>query len=75
MLRELIERMAKALVQHPDLVNVSHTCADNAVMLDLTVVQVDLGKVIGKQGQTLEAMRTILAAANCYSEKRVAKTR
>lgn len=60
--------MAKAIVKHPELVNVSTTRTDHTVALELNVAHVDRGKVIGKQGRTLKAKRTILTAASTHSK-------
>jgi len=61
-MRELVEHIAKALVDDMDKVNVTEVEGNNVTVLELRVGQGDLGKVIGKQGRTARAMRTILNA-------------
>ncbi len=61
-MRELVEHIAKALVDDMDKVNVTEVEGDNVTVLELRVGQGDLGKVIGKQGRTARAIRTILNA-------------
>jgi uncharacterized protein len=61
-MRQLIEQMAKALVDDPESVNVSEVQGDNVTVIELRVAQPDIGKVIGRQGRTARAMRTILTA-------------
>ena len=70
MLKELIEYMAKALVDNPDQVKVSEIEGEKTSVLELSVAKDDLGKVIGKQGRTARAMRTILSAASTKVKKR-----
>jgi uncharacterized protein len=69
-MRELIEYIAKALVDNPDEVSVSEVEGEVASVLELKVAKTDLGKVIGKQGRTARAMRTILSAASTKLRKR-----
>jgi uncharacterized protein len=69
-MRELIEYIAKALVDNPDEVSVSEVEGEVASVLELKVAKSDLGKVIGKQGRTARAMRTILSAASTKLRKR-----
>ncbi len=69
-LTDLIECMAKALVDLPDEVEVSEINGEKTVVFELKVVKEDLGKVIGKQGHTVRAMRTILGAAATKLKKR-----
>ncbi|MGO9571624.1 MAG: KH domain-containing protein [Desulfomonilaceae bacterium] len=69
-MRELIEYIAKALVDNPDEVSVSEVEGEVASVLELKVAKTDLGKVIGKQGRTARAMRTILSAASTKLKKR-----
>jgi len=61
-MRELVEYIAKALVDDMDKVNVTEVEGDKVIVLELRVGQGDLGKVIGKQGRTARAIRTILNA-------------
>jgi len=62
--------MAKALVDSPDLVKVSEIEGEKTSVIELSVAKEDLGKVIGKQGRTARAMRTILSAASTKVRKR-----
>lgn len=70
MLKELIEFIAKALVDNPDMVKVSEIEGEKTSVIELSVAKDDLGKVIGKQGRTARAMRTILSAASTKVRKR-----
>ncbi|MBN2804206.1 MAG: KH domain-containing protein [Deltaproteobacteria bacterium] len=67
---ELIEYMAKALVDNPDDVVVNEIEGEQSSVIELRVSKDDLGKVIGKQGRTARAMRTILSAASTKLKKR-----
>ena len=69
-MKELIEYIAKALVDNPDQVNVSEIEGEKTSVIELSVAKDDLGKVIGKQGRTARAMRTILSAASTKVKKR-----
>ena len=69
-MKELVEYIAKALVDNPDQVNVSEVKGDQTSVLELKVAKEDLGKVIGKQGRSARAMRTILSAASNKLKKR-----
>ena len=70
MLKELIEYIAKALVDNPEQVKVSEIEGERTSVIELAVAKDDLGKVIGKQGRTARAMRTILSAASTKVKKR-----
>jgi uncharacterized protein len=70
-MKELLELIAKALVDQPDDVAVTEIEGEQTTVLELRVAQVDLGKVIGKQGRTARSIRTILAAAGMKLRKRV----
>ena len=70
MLKELIEMIAKALVDYPEQVEVSELEGEQTSVIELRVAKEDLGKVIGKQGRTARAMRTILSAASTTIRKR-----
>ena len=70
-MKELIEMIAKALVDSPDQVAVNAIEGEQSTVLELKVAQSDLGKVIGKQGRTARAMRTILGAAGMKLRRRV----
>jgi uncharacterized protein len=69
-MRELIEIVAKALVDFPDQVAVNVVEGQQTTVLELRVAPEDLGKVIGKQGRTARAVRTILGAAGMKLRKR-----
>lgn len=69
-MKELIEYIAKALVDNPDQVSVNEIQGDQTSVLELKVAKEDLGKVIGKQGRSARAMRTILSAASTKLKKR-----
>ena len=71
-MKELVELIAKALVNEPDAVSVNETGDDAASVLELRVAPGDLGKVIGRQGRTARSLRTIVAAAGQKFRKRVA---
>lgn len=71
-MQELVTYIAKGLVDNPDEVTTTVREEDDTVTVELTVAQEDLGKVIGKQGRTARAMRTLLAAA---AEKEQKKSR
>jgi predicted RNA-binding protein YlqC (UPF0109 family) len=70
MLKNLVEQMAKALVDHPDKVRVTEIEGEQTAVIELKVAKEDLGKVIGRQGRTARAMRTILSAASTKLNKR-----
>ena len=70
MMKELIKYMAQALVDNPDRVEVTEVVGEQTSVLELRVAKEDLGKVIGKQGRTAKAMRTILSAASTKIRKR-----
>jgi predicted RNA-binding protein YlqC (UPF0109 family) len=69
-MRALIEQIARALVDEPDHVAVSQIDGEQAIVLELKVAPNDVGKVIGKQGRTARAMRTLLGAAGMKLHKR-----
>jgi len=69
-MRNLVESMAKALVDSPDEVAVKEVDGEKTTVFELRVASTDLGKVIGKQGKTARAMRTILGAAGTKIGKR-----
>jgi predicted RNA-binding protein YlqC (UPF0109 family) len=69
-MKELLELIAKALVDKPEEVAVSEVGGEQTTILELRVAQDDLGKVIGKQGRTARAIRTILSAAGMKLRKR-----
>jgi len=69
-MKGLIEYIARALVDNPDDVEVSEVEGEQTSVIELKVAKEDLGKVIGKQGRTARAMRTILSAASTKVRKR-----
>ncbi len=69
-MRDLVEFVAISLVDDPDAVNIRMRERDAATVLELEVAQADLGKVIGRQGRTARAIRTILAAAGAKTRRR-----
>ena len=70
MLKELVTYVAKSLVDNPDAVQITEVEGEHTSVLELRVAKEDLGKVIGKQGRTARAIRTILAAASTKAKKR-----
>lgn len=70
MLKELIEYVAKSLVDNPDAVVVTEIEGEQTSVIELKVAKEDLGKVIGKQGRTARAMRTLLGAVSTKARKR-----
>jgi predicted RNA-binding protein YlqC (UPF0109 family) len=69
-MKELVEAIARALVDQPDKVSVREVQGEQTTVLELRVATEDLGKVIGKQGKTARAVRTLLAAAGMKIRKR-----
>ncbi len=70
-MKEIIKKIAQALVDQPDLVSVSEIGGKHTSILELKVANEDIGKVIGKQGRTASALRTILSAVSAKERKRV----
>ena len=70
-MKELVEVLAKALVDHADQVVVTQTETEKTVHLQLTVAPEDMGKVIGKQGKIANAIRTLVKAAAVKDGRRV----
>lgn len=70
-MKELIEVIAKALVNNPDAVVVTETVTERETVLTLSVDPSDMGKVIGKQGRIAKAIRTVLKAQAVREDKRV----
>ena len=71
-MKELLEIIAKNLVDNPEQVVVNQRVDEDALMLELTVAQDDIGKVIGKQGRIAKAIRTVVKAAASRENKKVA---
>lgn len=69
-MKEFVETIVKALVDRPEQVQVSEVGGEKTIVLELRVGQGDLGKVIGKHGQTAKAIRTLLSAASAKYGKR-----
>lgn len=69
-MKELVEKMARALVDKPDDVAVNEIDGERTTVYELKVAPTDIGKVIGKQGKTARAMRTILSASGTKLGKR-----
>ena len=70
-MRELVEIMAKALVDNPDQVEVTEIAGKDTSVIELSAAKEDLGKIISKRGQNAHAIRTILNAASRKLNKRV----
>ncbi|WAM34725.1 KH domain-containing protein [Caldicellulosiruptor morganii] len=71
MLKDLVEVIAKSLVDNPDQVKVSEIHGEQSVIIELKVAPEDMGKVIGKQGRIARAIRTVVRAAASKENKRV----
>ena len=70
-MKELLELIAKALVDQPEEIEVTEIEGEQTTVLELKVARDDLGKVIGKQGRTARSIRTILSAAGMKLRKRI----
>ena len=70
-MKELVEVIAKSLVDYPDEVVVTETENEKAIVLELRVAQSDMGKVIGKQGRIAKSIRTVVKAAASKGDKKV----
>jgi predicted RNA-binding protein YlqC (UPF0109 family) len=68
--RELIEYVAKSLVDHPDELTVNEVEDDGVVVYQLHVASRDIGKVIGRRGRVARAMRTLLKVASIHNQRR-----
>ncbi len=68
---ELLEFVAKSLVDHPEQVDVQRIEDENTIRLELRVAPEDMGKVIGKQGRIAKAVRTVIKAAAAKEKKKV----
>jgi len=69
--KELLEILAKSLVDNPDVVKVNEITGEQSIILELKVAPEDMGKVIGKQGRIAKAIRTVVKAAAIKENKRV----
>lgn len=70
-MKELVEFMAKSLVDNPDAVTVNEVDGEQSIILELKVAPEDMGKIIGKQGRIAKAIRTVVKAAAVKQNKRV----
>lgn len=70
-MKELVEVIAKSLVDHPDEVVVTERESDRTQIVELTVAKSDMGKVIGKKGRIAKAIRSVVKAAAIRADKRV----
>ncbi len=71
-MKEVLEVIAKALVDNPDMVNITEVNnEDSSITLELRVAENDMGKVIGKQGRIAKALRTVVKAAASRENKKV----
>ena len=70
-MKDLVEVLAKALVDHPEAVTVTEKETEDAVVVELHVADADMGKVIGKQGRIAKAIRSLVKAAASKNEKKV----
>ena len=70
-MKELLETIAKSLVDNPDEVNVTVVEKEDVIVLELRVGEGDMGKVIGRQGRLAKAIRTVIRSATTQSPKKV----
>lgn len=70
-MKELLEFIAKSLVENPDAVSVTEVESDASITLELRVAESDMGKVIGRQGRIAKAIRTIMRSTPAKSNKKV----
>ncbi len=70
-MKELVEVIAKSLVDHPDEVVVTEKETEKAIVVELKVASEDMGKVIGKQGRIAKSIRTVVKAAATKDDKKV----
>jgi len=70
-MKDLLEKMVGALVDHPENVNISEINGEKTVVYELRVHPDDVGKVIGKKGKTINAIRTVMKAITVKDEKKV----
>jgi predicted RNA-binding protein YlqC (UPF0109 family) len=69
--RELVEYLTRALVEHPDEVQVDEVASDDDIVLEIRVAEDDLGRVIGRSGRVANAIRTVAKAAGARDGRRV----
>lgn len=70
-MKELVEVIAKALVENPDEVVVTESVKDDETVIELSVAPADMGKVIGKQGRIAKAIRSVVKAASSKEDKKI----
>jgi len=70
-MKELVEVLARALVDHPDDVRVKEIASDRTIVYELSVAPDDMGRIIGKQGRIAKAIRTVVNASAVKENKRV----
>ena len=70
-MKELVEVIAKALVENPDEVVVTESVKDDETVIELSVAPADMGKLIGKQGRIAKAIRSVVKAASSKEDKKV----
>ena len=70
-MKELVEVIAKALVENPDEVVVTESVKDDETVIELSVAPAEMGKVIGKQGRIAKAIRSVVKAASSKEDKKV----
>ncbi len=70
-MKELLEKIARSLVDNPDEVSVTEVDEDQSLVLELRVAEEDMGKVIGKQGRIAKAIRVVMKAAAIKESKRI----
>ena len=70
-MKELVEIIAKSLVDNPEMVQINEITGEQSIILELKVAEGDMGKVIGKQGRIAKAIRTVVKAAAIKENKRV----
>ena len=72
-MKEMLETIAKYLVNNPDQVNVTEVEGEQSVILELRVAQEDMGRVIGKEGRTANAIRTLVQASSYLNDNKKVK--
>lgn len=70
-MKKVVEIIAKALVDHPEEITVTESADDKGLLVKLRVLEPDMGRVIGKQGRTAKAIRTVAKAAGYKQNQRV----
>lgn len=70
-MKKLVEVLAKSLVDYPEEVKITESADDDTIVFELSVAQSDMGKIIGKQGRTVKALRTVVSAAAVKENKKI----